>query len=383
MRVNTCPPLVVSVAAASFFAGVPVASSVPHALATAVSLTGNGTSLGDGIAFLMGGTGMPQPSERYLDAVNELYLQPHGFGGELVSLWTPENVSSTSQAVGGQILYNAVMEQINGGEVDAEHPVVVFGYSQSSAISVGLMERLADEGVSDDLVRFVLIGSPGTSGIPTDLYHTDVYNYEYDPVAFRPTYFNPLSDLNSILGFIYGHSVLLSATPEQVASAIELPTSDPDSLNSYYMIPSELLPLLAPLQLIPILGQPLYELLEPVTRILVNLGYGNIDHGWPPGDVDSAAGSGLFPTNIDFGDLLTALGNGVQQGISNAIASLLDPATYQIIPLVEHPSLAGLIQEGYIVGAIDSPTPTLEEALTGLVTFFEGFTDTTEYPMPD
>ncbi|WP_230987488.1 PE-PPE domain-containing protein [Mycolicibacter heraklionensis] len=372
-----------SVAAASFFAGAPVASSVPPALATAVSLTGNGTSLGDGIAFLMGGTGMPQPSERYLDAVNELYLQPHGFGGELVSLWTPENVSSTSQAVGGQILYNAVMEQISGGEVDAEHPVVVFGYSQSSAISVGLMERLADEGVSDDLVRFVLIGSPGTSGIPTDLYHTDVYNYEYDPVAFRPTYFNPLSDLNSILGFIYGHSVLLSATPEQVASAIELPTSDPDSLNSYYMIPSELLPLLAPLQLIPILGQPLYELLEPVTRILVNLGYGNIDHGWPPGDVDAAAGSGLFPTNIDFGDLLTALGNGVQQGISNAIASLLDPATYQIIPLVEHPSLAGLIQEGYIVGAIDSPTPTLEEALTGLVTFFEGFTDTTEYPMPD
>ncbi|ORV47183.1 PE-PPE domain-containing protein [Mycolicibacter engbaekii] len=330
----------------------------------------------------MGGTGMPQPSDRYLDAVDTLYLQPHGFGGELVSLWTPENVSSTSQAVGGQILYNAVMGQINGGEVDADNPVVVFGYSQSASISVALMERLAEEGVSNDLVRFVLIGAPGTSGVPTDLYSTDVYNYEYDPVSFRPTYFNPLADLNSALGFIYGHSVLLSATPEQVASAIELPTSDPDSLASIYMITSDLLPVLAPLQLIPFIGQPLYELWEPVTRILVNLGYGNIEHGWPPGDVDAAAGSGLFP-NVDLGELVTALGNGVQQGISNAIATLLDPDNYQIIPLIEHPSLAGLIQEGYIVGAIDTPTPTLSEALTGLVEFFQGFTDTTEYPMPD
>jgi hypothetical protein len=167
-----------------------------------------------------------------------------------------------------------------------------------------------------------------------------------------------------------------------VASAIELPTSDPDSLASFYMIPSELLPILAPLQLIPILGQPLYELLEPVTRILVNLGYGNIENGWPPGAVDGPGGSGLFP-NVDLGELLSALGNGVQSGITNAIDTLLDPENYQIIPLIEHPSLAAIIQEGYIVGAIDSPTPTLSEALTGLVEFFQGFTDTTEYPMPD
>lgn len=383
MRTHICLPVVASLAAASVLAATPVASPMAAAQSAAVSLTGNGTSLGDGIAFVMGGTGMPQPSERYLEAINNLYLQPHGFGGELFSLWTPENVSSTSRAVGEQILYNAVMDEINGGEVDADHPVVVFGYSQSSSISVGLMERLADEGISNDLVRFVLIGSPGTSAIPTDLYRTDVYNYEYDPVAFKPTYFNPLADLNSALGFLYGHSVLLSATPEQVASAIELPTSDPDSLNSYYMITSELLPVLAPLQLIPILGQPLYELLEPVTRILVNLGYGNIDYGWPPGDVDEPAEPGFFPANIDLGDLLSALGNGVQQGISNALASLLDPSTYEIVPLIEHPSLAGLIQEGYIVGAIDTPTPTFSEALTGLLEFFEGFTDTTEYPMPD
>lgn len=383
MRVYPCLPLVASVAAAGFFAGAPVASPATGAYSAAITLTGNGTDLGDGIAFLMGGTGMPQPSDRYLEAADNLFLKPHGFGGELVSLWTPENVSSTSQAVGGQILYNAVMNEINGGEVDADNPVVVFGYSQSASISVRLMERLADEGVSNDLVRFVLIGSPGTSGIPTDLYHTDVYNYEYDPVSFKATYFNPLTDLNAALGFLYGHSVLLSATTDQIDSAIQLPTSDPDSLTTFHMISSELLPLLAPLQLVPILGQPLYELLEPVTRILVNLGYGNIEHGWPPGDVDVPTAAGLFPTHLDLGDVLSALGNGVQQGINNAIATLLDPENYQIIPLIEHPSLAGLIQEGYIVGAIDTPNPTLGEALTGLFEFFQGFIDQTEYPMPD
>lgn len=382
MRAYQCLAVVAGIAVGTSIAGTPVAVPVADAHAAAVSLTGNGTDLGDGIAFLMGGTGMPQPSDRYLEAVDELYLQPHGFGGELVSLWTPENISSTSQAVGGQILYNAVMDQINGGDVDADHPVVVFGYSQSAAISVSLMERLAEEGVSNDLVRFVLIGSPGTSDVPTDLFHTDVYNYEYDPVAFQPTYFNPLADLNSILGFVYGHSVLLSATPEQVASAIELPTSDADSLTTFHMITSDILPLLAPLKLVPILGQPLYELFEPVARILVNLGYGNIDYGWPPGDVDVPAASGLFPTDIDLGELVAALGNGVQQGIDNAITSLLDPATYQIVPLVEQPSLAGIIQEGYIVGAIDTPNPTLGEALTGLINFLEAFTSTEEFPMP-
>lgn len=383
MRVYHCLPIVAGIATASLIAGVPLASPVARAQAPAFSLTGNGTALGDGVAFLMGGTGIPQPPQTYLDAVNDLFLSPHGFGGELVSLFTPENVSDTSRAVGLQLLENAVAERLNSGEVDAEHPIVVFGYSQSASISVGLMHWLDEHDVSNDLVRFVLIGSPSTSTIPTDLYHTDVYNYEYDPVAFKPTYFNPLADLNSVLGFIYGHSAILSATPEQIANAIELPTSDPDSLTTFHMLPSEILPLLAPLQLFPIVGMPLYELLEPVTRILVNLGYGSIDHGWPPGDVDVAAGSGLFPTDIDFGELLTALGKGVVDGINNSITSLFDPDTYTMYSLQEHPSLAGLVNEGYLAGYLDSPHPSLEEALTGLFNFLTAFTDTTPHDMPD
>lgn len=383
MRVYSCLPLVASVAAASVMAGPPVLASAASTHAPAVMLTGNGTSLGDGTALVMGGTGIPQPPPAYLDAINELYLQPHGFGGETVSLFTPENVSETSRDVGLQLLKNAVATELNSGEVDSDNPVVVFGYSQSAGISVGLMHWLAENDVSNDLVRFVLIGSTVTSSVPTDLYHTDVYNHEYDPVAFRPTYFNPLSDLNSTLGFIYGHSVLPSVTPEQIASAIELPVSDPDSLTTFYMIPSEILPLLAPLQLIPILGQPLYELFEPVTRILVNLGYGSIENGWPPGDVDGSAASGLFPTDIDLGDLFTALGKGVFDGITNSISSWFDPDTYTIYSLEDHPSLGGIINTGYLAGYLDSPNPPLDEALTGLANFLAAFTDTTPYPMPD
>ncbi|MEO6793207.1 MAG: PE-PPE domain-containing protein [Mycobacterium sp.] len=382
MRSYHCLPIVAGFAAASLIAGAPVASPVAGAPATAVSLTGNGTALGDGVAYLMGGTGIPQPPQTYLDAVNDLFLSPHGFDGQLVSLFTPENVSSTSGAVGLRMLENAVATQLNSGEVDADHPIVVFGYSQSASISVNLMNWLDENDVSNDLVRFVLIGSPGTGSIPTDLYHTDVYNYEYDPVAFQPTYFNPLADLNSVLGFIYGHSALLSVTPEQIESAAVLPTSDPDSLTTFHMLTSETLPLLNPLLLIPILGQPVYDLLEPVTRILVNLGYGNIDHGWPPGDVDVAAGSGFFPTNIDFGELLSALGKGVFDGISNSIASWFDPDTYAIYPFQESPSLAGIVNEGYLAGYLDSPTPTLSEALTGLSNFVTAFTDTTPVDLP-
>ena len=52
------------------------------------------------------------------------------------------------------------------------------------------------------------------------------------------------------------------------------------------MIESEYLPLLWPLLFVPVIGKPLYDLMEPTMRILVNLGYGNIEHGWNDGPAD-------------------------------------------------------------------------------------------------
>ncbi|BBY34405.1 PE-PPE domain-containing protein [Mycolicibacter minnesotensis] len=396
MRAFTPSHITAVVAATGLTAGalanVPVASAASVA-PIEVALTAGG-SLGDGTALIMGGTSIPQPNQLYLDAANQLYLEPLGFGGTLQSLFTPENISATSQARGMQILDSTILQKIANGDVSAENPLVVFGYSQSAAISSAVMRQLAGQDVPSDFVRFVLIGNPAnpvggmtveTSGLypqyladyvatPNNLYRADIYTHEYDGVAAFPTYpLNLLSVLNAAMGFIYSHGTYLSLTPEQISNAVLLPTSDSDTLVNYYMIPSESLPLLNPLRLIPIAGQPLYDLLEPVTRVLVNLGYGNIEHGWSPADADVVTGPGLFPTDLNFGDVVTALGNGLQQGINDFVEALFDPATYQITPLLDNPSLTDLEVAGYLFGFLPSPNPTAAEALQGISELFQAF----------
>jgi hypothetical protein len=77
-----------------------------------------------------------------------------------------------------------------------------------------------------------------------------------------------------------------------------------------------------PLQSIPLFGQPLYDLLEPAMRVLVNLGYGSITDGWSSGPADVASTFELFPTDLDWGEVLTALANGAQEGWTNFVDDL-------------------------------------------------------------
>jgi hypothetical protein len=351
--------------------------------------------LGDGTALLMGGTSIPQPSQLYLDAADALYLQPRGFDGTLQSLFTPEDVSPTSEVRGEQILDSTILQKFDSADVSAQNPLVVFGYSQSASISSAVMRELAGQGVPSNDVHFVLIGDPDnpaggsevvTSNLspqylmanvatPNDLYPTDVYTHEYDGVADFPKYpINLLSDLNAALGFIYEHGTYLSLTSEQISDAIQLPTTAADTMVNYYIIPAESLPLLDPLRLIPVIGQPLYDLLEPDTRILVDLGYGSIDQGWAPGDADVVSASGLFPTDLNLGDISAALGNGLQQGVSDFVADLGNLDTYQVTPLVDNPSLSEVAEAGYLYGFLDTPHPTLPEAIQGITELIQAFT---------
>jgi hypothetical protein len=350
--------------------------------------------LGDGTALLMGGTSIPQPSQLYLDAADTLYLQPRGFTGTLQSLFTPENASATSESRGEQILDSTILQDYNSGDLSAQNPLVVFGYSQSSSISSEVMRELAGQGVPSNDVHFVLIGDPdnpnGGSEIvtshlypaylqanvatPNDLYPTDVYTAEYDGVADSPKYpIDLLSDLNASLGFIYEHGTYLSLTPEQISSAIQLPTSAADTMVNYYIIPADSLPLLDPLRLIPILGQPLYDLFEPDTQILVNLGYGSIDQGWAPGAADVVSTAGFLP-NINLGELSTALSAGLHTGFSNFLADLANPDTYKITPLLQNPSLTDVAEAGYLYGFLPTPDPTPTEALQGISELLQAFT---------
>ena len=107
--------------------------------------------LGDGTALIFGTSGTPVASTGYQNAVEQLYLEPRGFGGTVQAPFTPEGLYpvtgvhtlpvDTSFAQEEQILDQAIQSQIAGGGVDAANPVVVFGWSQSADFSGLTMPR--------------------------------------------------------------------------------------------------------------------------------------------------------------------------------------------------------------------------------------------------
>ena len=345
----------------------------PGVQVRAVRLTSGDTAdspLGDGTAFIMGGSGLETPGQTYANAIDAEYLAPRDFTGTTQVLTTPEalypflgpftETFDQSEAQGQQLLDTAILNQIATGDVDAANPVVVSGWSQSSVISSLLQPELASQGVPSDDVHFVLVGDEsapnggmlerfdlpdGTQpSIPSlgltfsgpeasDLYPTDVYTHEYDGFADFPQYpINPLSDLNAVLGIVFEHVTYPGLTAEQVADAIQLPTSSADTLTNYYEIPVTTLPLLDPLQLIPFIGNPLADLLNPDLSVLVNLGYGDVDDnylgGWSQGDADVPTTLGFLPSSSVLEQVPQALANGLQQGITDAIKDLTDPNNY-------------------------------------------------------
>lgn len=87
------------------------------------------------------------------------------------------------------------------------------------------------------------------------------------------------------------------------------------------MIPTENLPLLEPLRGSPF-GNAIADLVQPSLRVLVNLGYGQIEHGWDAGPANVPTTMGVLPTDINLADVFTALVNGAQQGWQDFIGDL-------------------------------------------------------------
>lgn len=352
-------------------------------------------------ALILGGTGLPNPPQSYVDAVEQLYLVPKGYGAYTPQVViTPEqaypitgvNSSSVdiSAAQGVTILDAAITQQIAAG-----NHVVVFGYSQGAAVASQEAARLAASSTppSPDQVGFVLVGDPSfpngglnqrfevpgvllalpslgstfnyapAAGTP---YPTAIYTQEYDGFADFPRYpFNVLSVLNAYLGIFTQHFSYLDLTPQQISSAVTLPTTGNNS-TQYYMIPTADLPLLAPVRLIPLIGKPLADLLQPDLRVLVNLGYGSITNGWSPGPADVPTPFGLFPTNINPADVLTALANGAVQGVTDALNDLKNPTLFGTSPL------AGFLAGFHTVGFTPSDNPSLLQLLAGFTAFGNG-----------
>ena len=112
------------------------------------------------------------------------------------------------------------------------------------------------------------------------------------------------------------HPTYENLTATQIGSAIQLPTEGP-TMTTYYMIPTQNLPLLDPLRSIPVVGNPLADLFQPDLKVLVNLGYGDPDYGWSQGPANVPTEFGLFPPLNDVEKVPGLLVSGTQQGITD------------------------------------------------------------------
>jgi hypothetical protein len=305
------------------------------------------------VTLVMGGSGNPIPPLSYVNAVVSKYITPN-FPAFTVAnaqaLFTPEAfypltgikelLPNVSVAQGLTILDNAIHQQLNAG-----NSVVVAGFSQSSIIASLEMSQLDPSGTPSNLpVAFNLVGDPMNpnggllarfpsltmpslgftfyGATPGNDFTTNIYTIEYDGFADFPQYpINFLADLNAIAGIYYVHGTYADLTPTQIASAIPLTNTAGPTTTNYYMIPNPHLPLLEPLRAIPVVGNPLADLIEPDMRVLVNLGYGSPDQGWSTGPPNVATPFGLFPS-VNPGSVLADLATGTQQGIGAFVGDL-------------------------------------------------------------
>ncbi|MDP7704521.1 PE-PPE domain-containing protein [Mycobacterium sp. TY815] len=345
-------------------------------------------------SLFVGPTGVPIPSEAYVLKANELYVRSLN---TLQALYTPENLypitgvksMTLNQSVveGLTIMDNAITSQL----AIPGNSLTIFGYSQSAIIASLEMQKLAAMGSPYvGQLNFVLVGNemnpnggmlarfPGltlpTLGLsfygatPSDtLYPTAIYTQEYDGFADFPRYpINFISDLNAVMGIATVHVKYLDLTPAQVDNAIKLTTSPGyTGVTDYYMIPTKNLPLLAPLRLTSVIGNPLAALIEPNLRVIVNLGYGDPYHGYSTSPADIRTPFGLFP-DVSPGTVVEALAAGTQQGIHDFTAELQALAAQPItFPSFAPPQPADLMAT---LAALPSPEKIVNTIATVIST---------------
>ena len=324
------------------------------------------------LPLILGPSGVPVPSTDYRNVVMNYYLRsgstPPYADPQPELVFTPEGLYpitgvkslplNISVDQGLAILSDVLAKVVPGT------PTTVFGYSQSAIIGSLLQAGyIPSPPVNSDppptipaglhdFINFVFVGNemnpnggflsrfPGLDlpslGIPfygptpENAYPTTNYAREYDGFADFPRYpINFLSDLNAGLGIVFVHTQYTPTpdckgnyclTQQQVDDAIALPTTSPT--QKYYFIPTVNLPLLEPLRLIPFLGNPIADLLQPALKVIVNLGYGDPAHGFATAnqpDANKLVPFGLFP-DVGAAEVVSQLVAGVKQGIHEFVA---------------------------------------------------------------
>jgi hypothetical protein len=231
---------------------------------------------GSETAIILGGTGEPMPSTEFAQSAEDLYLHPLGFAGgamdstvcdmvgtdpcsaPLQLLTTPELFQQgPSSFTGADDVVLAVENEFNAdpGAFSAEHPLTIFGYSQSATAESIAMSRLEAAGIPSDDLHFVFIGDPSTPvtgawsnleadmdstlGVPTtnyllnlldmnsvlgnvtpdDLYPATIYSFDPDPVANFQQVFEAEGLAGALLNILGTHVEYLGLTPAEIANA--------------------------------------------------------------------------------------------------------------------------------------------------------------------
>lgn len=281
------------------------------------------------------------------------------------------------------------------------------------------------EGLDPDQVTFVTVGqemnpnggwfsrfagftapSPGLvfyGATPEEPWAGRTINYtlEYDGFADYPRYpLNFLSSLNAAMGIILVHTNYASRTyfqnvygaldPQQAIDPVlatfgpavackdtsttckRLPTTPgTEDSQEYYFIPTPNLPLLAPLRAIPLIGNPIADLIQPALKVIVDLGYADWAHGFgteadqPPANV--LLEFGVFP-DVDPLEVAGKLIAGVGQGISDFIAALLPGGSVSRELSAMGSAVAGMVSNAVssIAQLASQPLrlPSLDDVLT-------------------
>ncbi len=346
------------------------------------------------VTFVLGGSGTPIPPATFVANVVSKYVAPNFPVGLVQALSMPAGeypdsgikdlMQNVSIARGVTTLNNAIQQQLAAGNT-----VNVLGYSQGANIAALEMQSLDPAGTPSSLpINFVLLGNsmnpnggwdarfPGLSlptlgfstlgPFPTNDFLTKVYTLEYVGWADFPQYpIDVFADLNAVAGMVTVHGGYENLTSTQINSAVVLPTQGPTT-TTFYMIPTQNLPLLDPVRFIPYVGNPIADLVQPVLTPLVNWGYGNPDFGWSTGPANVTTPFGFLPPLSDTAALGPALVSGVHQGIGAAIGDLYAEGPPQL------PSLQDISQSltsfSSAPGTLALPTgpPTITGILSGL-----------------
>ncbi|TXH10142.1 MAG: PE-PPE domain-containing protein [Spirochaetes bacterium] len=162
----------------------PVANNVHHLDVSLASSYGgvwdnsflDGLNAGESVALILGPTGIPTPTETYVETAYNTYLIPSGrFDGGLenvYSLTTPELNYDTANTLilDKNDIMDALLPLLRDG-----HDVTLFGYSQSTAAIGAALNELYDTYGEDVTghVNFVMVGSSGSPfGILHNMYES-------------------------------------------------------------------------------------------------------------------------------------------------------------------------------------------------------------------